>query len=271
MPEDRSRSRGREPMVSTGRGGAGNLRSLSQTGLRDSSNETSVERGRHVEVRPTNTPTHSGRGGSGNVRSPSRDPADRARTIEEDALEAQLVRERRAADAGRIRSSGRGGQGNFVGGESLERSVSRERERAKGASVKNGRGGAGNWGVAEEGRDDLRTLEEEDDRVRHHYAESRAGFPQSYGKGGAGNIHSPGLGSGAASNHTLVEPPRGVSFEHKVSGRGGAGNFHPSATPPSPPEDRGRAGGENRPQQQTTTGGGGVVEGLKNLPSQKPV
>lgn len=83
----------------------------------------------------------------------------------------------------------RGGQGNFVGGESLERSVSRERERAKGASVKNGRGGAGNWGVAEEGRDDLRTLEEEDDRVRHHYAESRAGFPQSYGKGASWILH----------------------------------------------------------------------------------
>ena len=41
------------------------------------------------------------------IRSPSRDPADRARTLEEDALEAQLVRERRAADVGKIRSSGR--------------------------------------------------------------------------------------------------------------------------------------------------------------------
>ena len=85
----------------------------------------------------------------------------------------------------------------------------------------------------------------------------------SFSSGGAGNIHSPG----GASNHTLVEPR--VSFDHKVSGRGGAGNFHPSAhgngngTPASPsPEDRGRAGGENRPH---ASGGGGVVEGLKNL------
>ena len=39
-------------------------------------------------------------------RSPSRDPADHQRTLEEDILEAQLIRERRAREAGAPHSTG---------------------------------------------------------------------------------------------------------------------------------------------------------------------
>lgn len=153
------------------------------------------------------------------LSSPSRDPGDRARGLEEDALEAQLIRERRAAEAGRIRSSGRyvinvdhlagetpavlpggthrpllipallsilsyrGGQGNFVGGDIQERS--RSRDEAASYRAGGGRGGAGGWGgpALEEGRDDLRRLDEEDERVRQDYAHSRIGGYASTGKG----------------------------------------------------------------------------------------
>ncbi|KAF9517985.1 hypothetical protein BS47DRAFT_423037 [Hydnum rufescens UP504] len=103
MSVERSQSRGREPLTSIGRGGAGNIRrsdSLSREPVGD-------ERGRELSPAHPDRVTHSGRGGAGNVRSRSRDPAALAKELEHD----REVLEARGRDP--HVSTGRGGLGNI--------------------------------------------------------------------------------------------------------------------------------------------------------------
>ncbi|KAL7415123.1 hypothetical protein BDY24DRAFT_383779 [Mrakia frigida] len=184
---ERSQSRGR---VSTGRGGAGNIRTASQDPSLsvDDGVTIPVERGRHVHSPSPSRVTHAGRGGAGNVRSPSRDPADHQRTLEEDVLEAQLIRERRAREAGAPHSTGLGGYGNIS-----SRSRSREPSKSKDRSPaphghSTGRGGAGNVAYSTDDSSTLRELDEHDETVRGSYdARGREGLT-STGKVGAGNM-----------------------------------------------------------------------------------
>lgn len=60
---------------STGRGGAGNIRSPSIGGARAEEDVGSPARGREP-VSQADRVTHVGRGGAGNIRSPSREPRD---------------------------------------------------------------------------------------------------------------------------------------------------------------------------------------------------
>ena len=89
---DRSESRGREPIVSTGRGGAGNLRASSRTRSAYEHDVEDERRGRSSHATPPKA-VHAGRGGVGNVRSPSRDPGDLRNQQAEQQLEARLQRE----------------------------------------------------------------------------------------------------------------------------------------------------------------------------------
>ncbi|KZV78507.1 hypothetical protein EXIGLDRAFT_847474 [Exidia glandulosa HHB12029] len=111
---DRSQSRGRdrEPLVSSGRGGAGNIRpSSTSRDARplDGPDDFSVTRGR--ELPTSHTVTHSGRGGAGNVRSPSRDPESERRVL---AAEHERIVERLREEEHLPHSSGRGGAGNIA-------------------------------------------------------------------------------------------------------------------------------------------------------------
>lgn len=77
----------------------------------------------------------SGRGGAGNVRSPSRDPADRARLVQDELHEQGLQDEYRRAEASapHYAPSGRGGRGNIHHeGSSLERGRGASTERDRG-------------------------------------------------------------------------------------------------------------------------------------------
>lgn len=145
-----------------------------------------VERGRDIRPPPTTAITHTGRGGAGNVRSPSSSaPSSRDRAAAEDAYEAQLVRERRAAEQGNVRSTGIGGFGNMA---NKDKSRSRSRSRGDGPRlVAGGRGGAGNmYSVAGADPDEverLRALDEEDEVVRKNYEGRHEHAIHSTGKG----------------------------------------------------------------------------------------
>jgi len=106
-------------LVSTGRGGAGNIRASSKTRApdtvepgaeeaRERSRERSRERGFGVV---------GGRGGAGNFRSASRAPEDRIkeeREHEEAKEQERIAHEKRAVgDANHLKSHGRGGAGNI--------------------------------------------------------------------------------------------------------------------------------------------------------------
>ncbi|EOR01889.1 hypothetical protein E3P77_01690 [Wallemia ichthyophaga] len=114
---ERSDSRGRDPIVSTGRGGAGNLRASSRT--RSAYDNDDDDRGRSTRSAhpPPPKAVHAGRGGVGNVRSPSRDPADLRNQQAEQQLEAKLQREaHEKAERDGMLPTGRGGAGNIRAG-----------------------------------------------------------------------------------------------------------------------------------------------------------
>ncbi|TXT04885.1 hypothetical protein VHUM_03968 [Vanrija humicola] len=156
-----SQERGRDPIVSTGRGGAGNLVRESSVGP-DSG--ISDERGREFSPRPVERAIHAGRGGAGNIRSPSRDPKrDAISEAQEDALQEKLIAERRGREMDKPFSSGRGGAGNI--------SDSRSRSRS---AVRGGAAGASDRGVRDESRS------------RSRMRDSLG--PVHSGRGGYGNI-----------------------------------------------------------------------------------
>lgn len=93
----------------------------------------------YVSEHPSAT-VSSGRGGVGNVRSPSRDPADRARLVQEELREQEMQGEyrRSEANAPHFAPIGRGGLGNLYQeggtaehGRGLEASRDRDRDRGR--------------------------------------------------------------------------------------------------------------------------------------------
>lgn len=212
---DRSRSRGRvdEPVYSSGRGGAGNIRPISRepnaTRVKGP-DDFSPSRGREVPA-IGNTLTHSGRGGAGNVRSPSRDAEGNVKAARE---VNEYVAAHQHTDA--PYSSGRGGAGN------INRSRSRSKEPRISSSTQHtyGHGGAGNVapGVAH-GEGYLASVEENEARQYQ-----QTGGIHSTGRGGAGNLTSANAPSRAA------EAAEAGAHHHAggaaSSGRGGAGNIN---------------------------------------------
>ncbi|KAJ7052148.1 hypothetical protein C8F01DRAFT_967917, partial [Mycena amicta] len=194
---DRSVSRGREPLTSSGRGGLGNIRppSTSRDRPTDGPDDFSSTRGREPPVAISEIRS-TGRGGAGNFRSPSRDPAgdkDVRGTEERDLILAQAER-----DKDLVHSTGRGGAGN------MSRSLSRGPTTSPPPQVhSSGRGGAGNIAP---------------------------GPAPAYERGrpGPDGVHSTGRG-GLANLTDAPTPPQDVVAHHpgtfESSGRGGVGNM----------------------------------------------
>ncbi|CAD6916266.1 unnamed protein product, partial [Tilletia laevis] len=84
--------RGREPIIATGRGGAGNMAAQNPA---------------------VGNLVHSGRGGAGNVRSPSRDPLERQRVLKAEQAEHKLQADYAKTEATHYTATGRGGAGNI--------------------------------------------------------------------------------------------------------------------------------------------------------------
>lgn len=111
--------RGRDFKVSTGRGGAGNIRASSQSRARDEPDSGEEEARERSRERSMDRGHNSGRGGAGNFRSVSKNPDDRLRErkiIEEDAEAENAAHERRVAEEAKTKhqhSYGRGGAGNI--------------------------------------------------------------------------------------------------------------------------------------------------------------
>jgi len=122
--------RGRKPkesqrhLISTGRGGAGNMM---RSPSRDPSEiaaehrqeldlERSISRSRSGERNTSRV--RMGRGGAGNIRSPSREPQSK---IDADkAFEAKVIKDQLAREEGHKHSYGRGGAGNIKQGGGFE-------------------------------------------------------------------------------------------------------------------------------------------------------
>jgi len=214
MAEARSPSRGRNDLVSTGRGGGGNF-VRSESTSRTRREAEGDERGRDIFALSAKT-THAGRGGQGNIRSPSRDAS---KEIAERAHDEEVLRRNRELRADLPVSSGRGGTGNM----STEVSRSRSREPRISTESGVGRGGIGNIEEAKHfhhhGHGELEKLEEEEriDALKH---EGVVKVLHSSGRGGEGNMtklapHEP--------IETEVAPPAPGVVNHV--GRGGAGNI----------------------------------------------
>ncbi|KAG6330674.1 hypothetical protein ID866_8417 [Astraeus odoratus] len=232
--ENRSLSRGREVVHSTGRGGIGNIKRSQSREPRqfDGPDDFSPTRGREPTLHPDRVYS-TGRGGAGNIRSPSREgarlPGDGpARAvygdvIAESAYEQRIVREHAAAEG--VFSSGRGGAGN----------ITRSRSRSRGPAValhSTGRGGVGNIQHGD-GRSSGDVIRDQEERRRHPHLEGI----HSTGRGGRANltgVHGPDI---EHVHHHLGE--------YESSGRGGAGNIRSlsgSRTPGSRDASRDRQG-----------------------------
>ncbi|KAF9054961.1 hypothetical protein BDZ89DRAFT_1124768 [Hymenopellis radicata] len=202
---ERSVSRGREGMQSSGRGGLGNIRptSLSRT-REDGPDDFSSTRGR--EPIPDVEPQHvysTGRGGAGNIRSPSRDVKESAGP---DAREREIVREYDRRESTEVHSSGRGGLGN------ISRSHSRGGLNPTPPRLHSvGRGGAGN--IKEGDGINASLLEESERRARALHDNP----VHSTGRGGLANM--------AQSPSPPIEHPSHQHSEFESHGRGGAGNM----------------------------------------------
>ncbi|CCF54934.1 hypothetical protein NDA11_006133 [Ustilago hordei] len=128
-------SRGRDPFIATGRGGAGNIiRSPSRS--RDRSGNAIPPQTAAAAAVP-NHMISSGRGGAGNVRSPSRDPLDRKRAAEAAQREEKLQEEYRQTESRTAHLTGRGGAGNATS----DPAAAEERGRGRGSNGSNNGGG----------------------------------------------------------------------------------------------------------------------------------
>jgi len=165
-PDDFSNTRGRETAVdpsrvhSTGRGGAGNIRSPSQDASPLRANPSEREVIDSYKTTSKDAPHSTGRGGLGNFsRSRSRGPAVAA--IPED-----------------VHSTGRGGMGNIRPGHPIQAEILDDEERKRLGHQEGvhstGRGGAANLTSAHE------------PAVEHH-GHSTTEYA-STGRGGSGNI-----------------------------------------------------------------------------------
>ncbi|KAK7051889.1 hypothetical protein R3P38DRAFT_2857603 [Favolaschia claudopus] len=206
---DRSNSRSRDPVTSSGRGGMGNIRPASDSRERPvgGPDDFSDTRGREPAVAISEVRS-TGRGGAGNFRSPSRDVAD-----DRDVRglgEREVIRAHEEQDREGVYSTGRGGMGNMSrsrsrGGEQLV-SPSPSRTNSTGPVHSSGRGGAGNIAPGpappyERGRTVTADLE---------------------------GVHSTGRGGIANLTSSHAPPPEQIAHhpgEYESSGRGGAGNM----------------------------------------------
>jgi len=231
--ERRSLSRGRG-LQSSGRGGAGNIRSPSREvgPITPGPEDYSDTRGRDpIPVSHLGDAVIStGRGGAGNIRSPSRDatraeivsiesspsrPEERGRG-QERGYDQDLISAIDIAHDNGVHSSGRGGLGN------ISRPNSKSRSRSRDPVQSAGRGGIGNLYIGSPVERGILEVEE-NERIAHKHP---AGM-HSIGRGGAANltpgevpyIEAPVNPLGA--NH----PHATHSHEHLSSGRGGAGNI----------------------------------------------
>jgi hypothetical protein len=210
--EDKARSisRGRE-YISSGRGGAGNIRraSASREPIADGPDDFSSSRGREYAVNVDKI-VSTGRGGAGNIRSPSRDPSgQRHDTPGAAEYDKKVIQDHLIAEQDAPHSSGRGGFGNM--------SRSRSRGPALPTPVHStGRGGTGNIKPGHGG------FEGVDDAERREHLSAEG-------------IHSTGRGGLA----NLTEGPV-PGIEHHAyqaddvhsSGRGGIGNIRDTSREP---------------------------------------
>jgi len=242
---DMEAGRGRQGVVSTGRGGAGNAVRSPSRGI-DPEPTPGIERGREMPARDLSVERamHSGRGGAGNIRSPSRDPTARiAEEENESAIQERLIAEQRGRQADAPFSTGRGGVGN------ISRDKSRSRSAVRGATPElNGTpgkehhahghaSGRGGWGNVQEERESV-DLEKDAAAKRYeasvaakHRADD-AGKIHSSGKGGAGNMTSKTL-TPEEFNKLNLEEQEAIkklqaqsNQQYMTGGRGGAGNYH---------------------------------------------
>ncbi|KAJ7030738.1 hypothetical protein C8F04DRAFT_1112912 [Mycena alexandri] len=221
---DRSTSRGRDAVTSSGRGGMGNMGPTSNSRDRPvgGPDDFSSTRGREPPVAISEVRS-TGRGGAGNFRSPSRDPKENQDV--RGAGERDIIQAHEERDKAAVYSTGRGGVGN------MNRSRSRGPTPAVAEVHSSGRGGAGN--IA-------------------------AGPPPPYERGRsapADAVHSTGRG-GLANLTSLPAPPPDQLVHHageyESSGRGGAGNMSSS---------RERTGSKERSGSKDRAGG---IAGLWN-------
>jgi len=228
----RSQSRGREAIASTGRGGAGNIRSVSKDALKgvhgEHEDDASNTRGREFNVSPK--VKSSGRGGAANIRSSS---ATRSPSAGPNLGEKEIIRQHIADSESVPHSSGRGGSGNIT---------SRSRSRGPagaGTTVlpplhSSGRGGAGN--ITREGSDQNKLAKVEAAEMLKHAQANDEPYMHSTGRGGLANITN------------LPEPLDAKDVPHldsaspgphvHSSGRGGVGNIHAHRAPDD--HERGR-------------------------------
>jgi hypothetical protein len=204
-PSERSTSRGRELLQSTGRGGVGNIRttpSRSRDARPVGPDDFSPSRGRELHVRQGDKLYSTGRGGEGNIRSPSRKPDPT------EASDENVVRVHIAADENAPHSTGRGGVGN------ISRSRSRDPNKVNASSStlhSSGRGGVGNIQPGSARLSDV--IDEEE---RHKVGHPQAGL-HSTGRGGAANL--------TPSHEPNVEHHKHQGHDYESTGRGGAGNI----------------------------------------------
>ncbi|WVO16662.1 hypothetical protein L204_104342 [Cryptococcus depauperatus] len=232
--------RGRQPghVVSTGRGGAGNLVSHVAT---DVDMTPGVERGREL------SPQALG------------DHAD----AKEEALQEKLISDARGRQADGPISTGRGGVGNIS--RSRSRSQARTEGGREGSALGLGRrtthemthGGRGGFGNILEERDSVDAEKqaahdayEADVLAKHNTAEATHPHAYATGKGGLGNVHTPAPGEPDLGQLSLEEREEKEAHakihagekDHWVpAGRGGAGNMYRARSDQSPAGDeRGR-------------------------------
>jgi len=229
---ERSLSRGRASggLQSSGRGGAGNIRSPSREPANGGPGPEDYSDTRGRDPIPSGDPSviiSTGRGGRGNIRSPSRDgvrgdasrEASLARSEQRGrGYDRELIATIDNANDPGVHSFGRGGTGNMSGSPPSSQSRSRSREPIHAA----GRGGVGNihaGGPSEKVIEEL----DESERAAHLHP---AGVHSS-GRGGIANLGSakvPHL-EGAGDPHGANHPRTSHEHDSESHGRGGRGNI----------------------------------------------
>jgi len=228
---ERSSSRGRVVVQSSGRGGSGNIRSPSKDPEQrgHGPEDYSDTRGRDpVPSRDPDEVTSTGRGGRGNVRSPSRD-ASRGPSagIERSPVRSEL-RGRgydrdmisvidSTIDAG-VHSTGRGGVGNMYGSRPNSTSRSRSRDPAH----TTGRGGVGN---ILSGGPSEKIIQEQDETERATHLQPPG--IHSVGRGGLANLTrgKPPRTEDPVNPHSANHPHATHTHDYESTGRGGTGNI----------------------------------------------
>jgi len=252
MSTERSLSRGRG-LQSSGRGGAGNIRSPSGDRVAAAPDDFSDTRGRDpINVRYLDDNVIStGRGGAGNIRSPSRDSPRQGAdivSINSSPSPSRVGAEQRGRGYDRdlisaidteidtgVQSTGRGGLGNIIRPDSKSRSRSRDPVNSS------GRGGAGNLYIGSPVEKGILEVEE-NERAAHQHP---AGV-HSTGRGGVANL-TPGevpYTDRGVNPHAANHPHLSHTHDLESTGRGGAGNIDRSRSREPSDKDRGHRDGQ---------------------------